>query len=479
MSTTGPRLPRLTVLIILTGALISLTPVLALTLYPFPSADDYCLAVEVRKGFWYMQSHTYLFWTGRYTSIFLQAVLSQWDLATIYPWFCLLTVVATLLAARAAIRALCPRDTSRLGLTAAAATATVVFIGRLPSATEAFFWMTSAITYQWAIIVYLAWLALLIGSVGDERPTVPRRVVIAALTVLLPGFNEVLAPIVLLTIAGAAIFDRARTGRSDTFLLSLLGIAVVLTVASLAAPGNATRSGSYPDIPSRHNLGFALVETARQTVRFLATFGAYPGLWVAACAAWWWGPRLLPRGWTPRTALGIGAAAICTPAAMVCVTLFPLYWEYGAVNYTGEGRTYNVTYFLFSATVVLVAGPVLDRVSERWQWLKRSSQPRRATFDVVLACALAALMVAAPGTLRAVRALPQAPDYLEAQQAREAILRASHNRGKAIIVDAMQIRPDGLFWGGIQPDEDHWINACVADYYGLASVRTPEPVSSD
>ena len=156
---------------------------------------------------------------------------------------------------------------------------------------------------------------------------------------------------------------------------------------------------------------------------------------------------------------------------------FPSIGSTGAVNYTGEGRTYNVTYFLFCAAVVLVAGPVLDRVAERWPWLRGPSQPSRAVIDVVLACVLAVLMVTAPGTLRAVRALPQAPDYLAAQQAREAILRASHNRGRALWVDAMQIRPEGLFWGGIQPDEEHWINACVASYYGLASVRTSDPVS--
>jgi hypothetical protein len=469
---------RLPFLILIVGALVSLTPVVGLALYPFPSADDYCLAVEVRRGFWQMQLYTYLNWTGRYTATLVQAALSQWDLATIYRWFSLATVAATLLAVRALIGALSPKEATHLGLKAAATTATVVFIGRLPSPTEAFYWMTSAITYQWAIIVYLIWLALLVSSMSKQRMTPARRIAIAVLTALLPGFNEVLAPVVLLTVAGAAVFDRARTGTSNRFLVSLIGLGAVLTLVSLIAPGNAARSSSYPDIPSRHDLGFALVETARQTVRFLATFGAYPLLWVAACAAWWWGPRLLPGRWVPRGALGLGAVVAGVPAAVVYITLFPLYWEYGAVNYTGEGRTYNITYFLFCAAIVWVVGLVLDQFSLRWTWLRTPSPRRRAVFDVVLACALAALMVGAPGTVRAFRALPQGAEYLEAQRAREAMLRASHNRGKAIVVNAMHIRPRGLFWGGIQPDEGHWINACIASYYGLASVRTPTPPAS-
>jgi hypothetical protein len=39
----------------------------------------------------------------------------------------------------------------------------------------------------------------------------------------------------------------------------------------------------------------------------------------------------------------------------------------------------------------------------------------------------------------------------------------------------MRIKPSGLFSGDIQPDETHWINSCVATYYGLGSVRTPLP----
>jgi hypothetical protein len=452
---------------------------MGLALYSFPSADDYCVAVEVTKGFWHMQSNTYLNWTGRYSATLLQTVSSQWDLATVYPWFCVLTVVATLLAARASIGALCPREASRVGLAAAAATATAVFIGRLPSPTEAFFWMTSAVTYQWAIIIYLVWLALLVTSAGREHLSIARRTLIAALTVLLPGFNEVLAPVVLLTIVTAVVVDRARTGRSNGLFVSLVVIAVVMTVVSLMAPGNAIRSSSYPDIPTRHDLGFAIRETARQSARFLFTFGAYPLLWAAAFAAWWWGPRLLPDGWAPRRALVIGVVAVGLPVALVYLTLFPLYWEYGEVNYTGEGRTYNVTYFLFTVTSVWAAGCLLDGVSRRWSWLRTPSYSSRATIDAILACALAVLMIGSPGTLRAFRALPQGPGYLEAQQEREAFLRATRNRGKPLLVNAMPIRPDGLFWGGIQPDEGHWINRCVASYYGLASVRIPKPDDVD
>jgi hypothetical protein len=59
-------------------------------------------------------------------------------------------------------------------------------------------------------------------------------------------------------------------------------------------------------------------------------------------------------------------------------------------------------------------------------------------------------------------------------RAREALLRAASPDTTAL-VDAIAVKPEGLFWGDIQPHEEHWINACVASYYGLKAVRTRGP----
>lgn len=466
---TGPPL-----LILLTAATVSLVPLLVLGLYAFPSADDYCLAVEVRKGFWYMQLHSYLSWTGRYTATFFQGALSQWDLASVYPWFCVATLVATVLAFRATISAVSGRAASSYQFTVAAAVGAAAYSGKLPSVPEALYWMTSATTYRWGVITYLVWLTLLIRMTRDaDRPQPKARAVAMALTILLPGFNEILAPIFLMTIVGFAIVSWRQRLETLRFMMMLLGLAAFLTAASLLAPGNVARSSSYPDILTRHNVEFAVAETARQTVRFLGNFGSYPALWVTACAAWWWGPRHLMHAISSRGGLWIASACVLVPVAAVYITLFPLYWEYGEVNYTGEGRTYNITYFAFWATALLAAGGLLDVATERWPLVSARLQARRATVDLVLASTLSILIVISSGALRAFGALSEAPAYLEAQQRRESILRASENHGKNLVVNAMRIRPIDLFWGDIQSEESHWINSCVATYYGLSSVRTP------
>jgi hypothetical protein len=86
-------------------------------------------------------------------------------------------------------------------------------------------------------------------------------------------------------------------------------------------------------------------------------------------------------------------------------------------------------------------------------------------------------LLVSPGTLRAFRAAQQAPEYLRSQQRREALLLAPGSRGRDLIVDDLSVKPIGLFWGDLEPEPDHWINACVAAYYGVGSVHTPRPLS--
>lgn len=472
MTALGAAHDRLSGILLLGGAAVSMLPLSALALYAFPSADDYCVAVQTHNGFWQMQVDSYLLWTGRYTAMFLLAVLSRWDLATLYPWVSTITLMATLLSFQALIGAVAPSDAPRLLPAMVGAIACAVFAGSLPSLTEAFFWMTSAVTYQWALITYLTWLALLIRMMrhGDRGGSqMMCRTTVAALTIILPGFNEILIPIILITLAVSAAVSWQQRLSVHHFMLMLLTLAVGFSVISLLAPGNPLRSSTYPDIPTRHSLTFALTETARQSGRFLAKFGWYPALWIATCAAWWWVPQLVPHVITRLQGMR-RIAVLLVPVAVVYVTLFPLYWEYGTDNYTGEGRTYNITFFFFCATFVPTVGSLLATLVQPSLTLRLRA--RGVIVDRVLAGTLALLMVGSPATVQAFQAWRQAPRYLKAQQGRESILRAPENRGKSILVNGMYRRPRGLFTGDLQPDESHWINVCVARYYGLRSVRT-------
>jgi hypothetical protein len=205
----------------------------------------------------------------------------------------------------------------------------------------------------------------------------------------------------------------------------------------------------------------------------VARFSAYPALWLGAIGGWWWLRGAAGRATTavaPRYLAG--GLAVLIP--VIYLTLFPLYWVYGSYNYTGEGRTYNITFVTLVIAVMVLVALVLDSCARRYpDWFARLSR-HGASVDLALASALAVLLVSVPSTGRAVRALGDAPEYLERHRQREALLRAAAP-DDAVEVEEIAIRPAGLFWGDIQSDEEYWINRCVAGYYGVQAVRARKP----
>jgi hypothetical protein len=95
---------------------------------------------------------------------------------------------------------------------------------------------------------------------------------------------------------------------------------------------------------------------------------------------------------------------------------------------------------------------------------------RRGWSGVATAVLLAALLIGSSSTRQAYEALRAAPAYLHHEQVRARELRQAPREG-VVFVDRITMRPPGLFWGDVEADPSHWINICVAKYYGLQFVR--------
>jgi len=139
------------------------------------------------------------------------------------------------------------------------------------------------------------------------------------------------------------------------------------------------------------------------------------------------------------------------------------------MNFTGEGRTYNVTFVVLCAIVLVVTG-VIARTLAGTRGLLPWDEARDATVVLAGAGLVAALLMVSPSTRHVFEALRVAPVYLKEEQARARDLRRTPPDGIAF-VDRISVKPAGLFWGDVELDESHWINVCVAKYYRLRSVR--------
>lgn len=438
-----------------------------LFLYAYPSADDFCYASEPRlKGFWFFQQEFYRHWSGRYMATLVLSSLGMLPLERIYS-FCSLLVFAGTLAGFAAMAAVLAGTTlKKPGVWGLAVVAFMVYLGNLPSVVEAFYWMAGAYTYQAAIALVSVWSALVIAALRTDAVPLKTRPAWFILPLIVLGLNEMTA-ILFLAVIGWFLMVSYSNRPEMHRQLRLVAILSVLCIAVLlCAPGNAIRSSSYPALPSRHLLTFAVPETAWQTFRFVKQYALYPALWLGAIAVWLWGKkRLRPSfpAWTNHPALWVFLAL-----ALVFITLFPVYWEYGSNNLTGEGRTYNVTYFCFLTmmTVAIVAGLEKYVPHSVYIWLES-----RFVTHLVLSLALALSLVVSPNTITAWQSLQAAPAYLQEQLQREQSLRAIPP-GASITVARIRNKPKFLFWGDIEAEPTHWINKCVSDYYRLKSVQS-------
>ena len=154
----------------------------------------------------------------------------------------------------------------------------------------------------------------------------------------------------------------------------------------------------------------------------------------------------------------------------VYASLFPLYWEYGSINYSGEGRTYIIPYFIFCGAVVIIGVNLLYKISDHLPSLDSRVRANRHILELLTAGIFSLLIMNPLATRNAARALKVAPSYLKAQQVREDILRSPENRSKAVILDVMTLKPIPLYWGDVMQEPNHWINKCMASYYGVSSI---------
>jgi len=99
-------------------------------------------------------------------------------------------------------------------------------------------------------------------------------------------------------------------------------------------------------------------------------------------------------------------------------------------------------------------------------------RPRRASVALAFTLAVALLIgVDVLSTSAAhVQTIRDARQFaLTADQIDDA---ARHGRGAALVVRAPR---EYQLLEFVSPDPDHWTNRCMANYYGLTSIRTPLP----
>ena len=449
-----------------------LLPLLVLSYYNHPSpADDYCYIDTVFKFGWFeAMNYYYSGWTGRYFGIFLNH--SNPLLFHSVIGFKILPAIllsALVFALYILFRHLTP-TLSRLAHLGFAGVVFFMYILKMSSIAEAFYWMAAFVTYTIPNIFTLFWIVLVMRWYRQD--TQPGRILFGSLSGFLIfsiiGSSETNLLVMLLLIGAWWAYRIIFHHKVDGFMIAMLVVAGASCYLFFSSPGNAARLGGNPlsgnivfSLTSSFTLlGKLSIDWLTHTPILFFTFA-----WIVVLSRLSTGARnyfSVPVWFAVLLYVGILSAQ-----------LFPSYY---GVGIEPTMRVINCVYFFFLIGWFYVTG-VLFHQFEKRSSVSRTfhlSFPKYVILNVVLVISIGLSFVKSANVkmIYTDLLLGKASAFDRENNERYALLRNS--KDDVVYLPAIQMHPNSLFVEDIKTDPKHWWNRCMAGYFGKKSIIMTE-----
>lgn len=231
--------------IILVG-ILSILPFLVISIFNNPSADDFCFNCQSRDlGFWEAQLSWYNGWTGRY---FSTAILSIKPLIS-EPFLLYKLIPVILITALGAslyyLSSLLLVKLKKKDFFILTFFIMVLYLIKMPSISEGFYWLAGSITYQLANIISIMFLCFLIKLIETNEK---KYLIFSILcTILIIGSNETSMLLIDFFIVVIFIFKYLQLKKIDYSILIILIFAIIFSLIVIISPGNTVRALSFPN----------------------------------------------------------------------------------------------------------------------------------------------------------------------------------------------------------------------------------------
>jgi hypothetical protein len=457
--------------------IVVLAPFVGLAFFAHPSHDDYCYTNAVLKmGLWGTSVDYFYELTGRYFSVLASALFGlAGDLISAYPLFVLFLLGTSFLAIYCLTIGLLSSTLPRGDMFWIALAAFCMYLSAIPYPSQAFYWLTGGLHYQFAASVLVLFAAALVSEWKSEsRFTYALRLVVCCLlAVAVVGTNETDLFLALgMTAAGAVLTFKTDLPAFYVWVAAL-ATALAFSIPAILAPGNYVRALELP-VTHPH---FELLRAVYQSIKygcyfFLRFLVRSPSLIILSVV-------LVPmalhvsqrmeflKGITTRHLL-IGAALWL---AMLMLSFFPRCFVLGHV---GPPRTINTSYLVFLigwfVNVFVVVAWLRSRYGRAFQIPPRLLTASRIAF-VVVVLTLGNFLPAAKELIF------YAPTYRAQMFQRYELIRESVKQGK-LDVEVPPLSPGPVFLAAaddLRADRSYWYNTCMAEYFRAQSLKASEP----
>lgn len=459
----------------------SLSLYFLLAAFVHPVADDFTNAVAVlQKGFWQAQVDVYTNWFGRYFSTFLMFLNPTITMNLfLYRIYCLFSFcflgfgiyffIACLFAGLKKYE----KVTLALGFFS-------VFVSRMPSVVEGFFWLPGHSNYTLGLPLFLIAGGLILRQLGlqvmePENPSKPKTwtlllvTVLTLLSFLICGINEMIMLLWCGFLFSLLVWHFNKSKSLHKELLFLMIFSALCGLFVILSPGNQIRGAHFENnfnlfTATYKSLGFGFwyffrfFGLASVVLLFLA------GQWVVHNKE-----RINPaiaskefRNW-----LWWGLFVV------LVLAIFPAFF---GMDSRPPRRALNMICFFHNIFVGLM---VLSLVLDPHSWLHQRVLINLKKFSSfwtdskIIAVLLMALFVIGNHRRAIVDLTLHAQEYDQVMDDRYQLARQS--QGQDLVFTPLKHRPITLCFDDIEANPEDWKNTSFAALFGLKSVRTSAP----
>jgi Family of unknown function (DUF6056) len=449
------------------------------------TADDYCTAgIERAAGFLQAQAYWYESWSGRFTYYIVSGLVEYagTGIVQVLPGAALIAFVGVGAWALMPVAAAQRWPVPILTTSVLSAALVVACLQGAPNLEQALYWQTGMLTYLLPLVLLTfaaGWLVRRIRGVGS-----PSRLDVAgnaALLFAIAGLSETTLAVQLTLLPLGALFALLLPpGRRRPALVLLTtgwAATIIAAVIFVAAPGNYRHEVSLTgSVRGLGQVGLAVHASAGFAGLFARSveFRARTAVLVLLCLSVWFGlhaarahrPASTAQDWLKRACLIVGTV-ICGWVLLVAAAI-PGYFAQG---WDPPERAQFVAVWLVAVGLAVlgcligeIAGQVLRTLGLRLDAVRLSPVWTAAC----LVLAVGSLFIAR-GTLALV---PADAAYAADWDMLDTTIRTEAASGGPVVVP--RTLPNHYGFDFLTTDPAYYPNPCVAQFYGVPSIRVAE-----
>lgn len=453
---------------------LSLVSIVAVSIYAYPTVDDFTYGLFVRraveqggniadviKAACATAAEYYRIWQGTFSASFIFALQPGGFSYDLYFLTTVLMVGALIASTVFMIYTIVVRWAKGAGTDAILLSCAMLFfqIQFVPDKTQSFFWFNGSAYYTLFYAFSLVFYALLIRLFLTEKHKLSITVALCVSAVLISGGNYSTGLltwlIVSLVFAWAVYTKQNRVEMLTVFLLYSAGF-----IISMIAPGNRARAANNTGMNPLQAIGYALMAG----LFYFKNWTVFPGILFLLAV----GPLTYSLAKRPPFSFKYPLVMVALLFGLFCAQITPPYYAMGSPGAGRQIDIYYYSYFLMVWGIMFYCFGWLVHNRELSDGVKRIDKKRITVGYYTVICM--ALVMGCALHIREATTLQTASSLLsgEAQQygrEMDEAFQVLDSESEICYLADIENRPSFFTRFGLSPDENNWVNTSMAEYF--------------